>query len=165
MGSTRLDHIHTLVISRHSSLLRQSRKPFEDTRPALWAAAVTQMEQERGLPGNWQFRQDCDRLGPLFWRSQATVLVPFRHAQASSVPRCSSSYLSFTAPILDVDWRNNISFATCSTDQVIYLCKLGDSQPVRSFLGHTVRTHVFSPFILYFRQYRNIFLPERSKCY
>jgi transducin (beta)-like 1 len=29
-----------------------------------------------------------------------------------------------TAPTLDVDWRNNVSFATCSTDKMIYVCKV-----------------------------------------
>ena len=30
-----------------------------------------------------------------------------------------------TAPTLDVDWRNNVSFATSSMDHMIYVCKLG----------------------------------------
>lgn len=29
-----------------------------------------------------------------------------------------------TAPTLDVDWRNNVSFATCSTDKMIFVCKV-----------------------------------------
>jgi transducin (beta)-like 1 len=41
-----------------------------------------------------------------------------------------------TAPTLDVDWRNNLSFATCSTDKMIYVCKLGDTRPVKVFQGH-----------------------------
>ncbi|MCO5571213.1 hypothetical protein L7F22_024948 [Adiantum nelumboides] len=40
------------------------------------------------------------------------------------------------APTLDVDWRNNVSFATCSTDKMIYVCKLGESRPIKSFAGH-----------------------------
>nr|GMD99428.1 F-box-like/WD repeat-containing protein TBL1X isoform X2 [Ipomoea batatas] len=41
-----------------------------------------------------------------------------------------------SAPTLDVDWRNNTSFATCSTDNMIYVCKVGDNRPVKSFSGH-----------------------------
>ncbi|XP_071733299.1 WD40 repeat-containing protein HOS15-like [Rutidosis leptorrhynchoides] len=41
-----------------------------------------------------------------------------------------------TAPTLDVDWRNNVSFATCSTDNMIYVCKVGDNHPVKTFAGH-----------------------------
>ncbi|KAK9830274.1 hypothetical protein WJX72_010750 [[Myrmecia] bisecta] len=41
-----------------------------------------------------------------------------------------------TAPTLDVDWRNNTSFATCSTDKMIYVCKLGEAAPVKTFQGH-----------------------------
>ncbi|KAJ9560139.1 hypothetical protein OSB04_005299 [Centaurea solstitialis] len=40
------------------------------------------------------------------------------------------------APTLDVDWRNNVSFATCSTDNMIYVCKVGDNRPVKTFMGH-----------------------------
>jgi len=41
------------------------------------------------------------------------------------------------APALDVDWQNNLSFASCSTDKSILVCKLGHNHPVKSFLGHT----------------------------
>ncbi|XP_077225009.1 WD-40 repeat family protein [Tasmannia lanceolata] len=41
-----------------------------------------------------------------------------------------------TAPTLDVDWRNNVSFATCSTDNMIYVCKLGETRPIKAFSGH-----------------------------
>uniref|UniRef100_A0A7N0SYU1 Uncharacterized protein n=1 Tax=Kalanchoe fedtschenkoi TaxID=63787 RepID=A0A7N0SYU1_KALFE len=40
-----------------------------------------------------------------------------------------------TGAILDVDWRNNGSFATCS-DNMIYVCKIGESRPVKTFSGH-----------------------------
>ncbi|KAM1088896.1 hypothetical protein ACFX19_016946 [Malus domestica] len=41
-----------------------------------------------------------------------------------------------SAPTLDVDWRNNISFATCSTDTLIHVCKVGEIQPIKTFSGH-----------------------------
>jgi transducin (beta)-like 1 len=39
-------------------------------------------------------------------------------------------------PTLDVDWRNNVSFATSSTDSMIYLCKIGETRPAKTFTGH-----------------------------
>ncbi|KAL0481146.1 transducin (beta)-like 1 [Acrasis kona] len=45
-------------------------------------------------------------------------------------------FRNHTAPTLDVDWRNDVSFATCSTDKMIYVCKLGDQRPMRVFQGH-----------------------------
>lgn len=42
-----------------------------------------------------------------------------------------------TAPALDVDWKNNDTFASCSTDMSINLCKLGSDQPLKTFMGHT----------------------------
>ncbi|MEW5299752.1 MAG: hypothetical protein WDW36_002733 [Sanguina aurantia] len=41
-----------------------------------------------------------------------------------------------TAPTLDVDWRSNNSFATCSTDKLIHVCKLGEKAPTKTFSGH-----------------------------
>lgn len=41
------------------------------------------------------------------------------------------------APALDVDWQNDSSFASCSTDMYIHLCKLGQDKPLKTFRGHT----------------------------
>ena len=41
------------------------------------------------------------------------------------------------APVLDVDWSSHNTFATCSTDQMIYVCRVGEQQPVHRFEGHT----------------------------
>ncbi|KAN0030504.1 hypothetical protein ACTA71_009143 [Dictyostelium dimigraforme] len=41
-----------------------------------------------------------------------------------------------TAPTLDIDWRNNTQFATCSTDKMIYVCEIGKDKPIMSFQGH-----------------------------
>jgi transducin (beta)-like 1 len=39
---------------------------------------------------------------------------------------------------LDVDWRNNTSFASCGSDGLIHVCKLGDIIPFHTFTGHKV---------------------------
>ena len=36
-----------------------------------------------------------------------------------------------------MDWRNSNSFASCSTDKTIFVCKVGEEQPVKKFSGHT----------------------------
>ncbi|KAL6073861.1 Transducin (beta)-like 1 X-linked receptor 1, variant 2 [Balamuthia mandrillaris] len=41
-----------------------------------------------------------------------------------------------SAPTLDVDWKNDICFATCSTDKMIYVCELGKTRPLKCFQGH-----------------------------
>ncbi|EMS47883.1 F-box-like/WD repeat-containing protein TBL1X [Triticum urartu] len=51
---------------------------------------------------------------------------------------CKQQFEFHSAPTLDVDWRNNNSFATCSTDNMIYVCKIGDPRPVKTFSGHQV---------------------------
>uniref|UniRef100_A0A672KMB2 F-box-like/WD repeat-containing protein TBL1XR1 n=1 Tax=Sinocyclocheilus grahami TaxID=75366 RepID=A0A672KMB2_SINGR len=42
-----------------------------------------------------------------------------------------------SAPALDVDWQSNNTFASCSTDMCIHVCKLGQDRPVKTFQGHT----------------------------
>uniref|UniRef100_A0A673JU05 F-box-like/WD repeat-containing protein TBL1XR1 n=1 Tax=Sinocyclocheilus rhinocerous TaxID=307959 RepID=A0A673JU05_9TELE len=44
-----------------------------------------------------------------------------------------------SAPALDVDWQSNNTFASCSTDMCIHVCKLGQDRPIKTFQGHTVR--------------------------
>ncbi|MBA0677735.1 hypothetical protein Goari_019125, partial [Gossypium aridum] len=41
-----------------------------------------------------------------------------------------------SGPTLDVDWRNNVSFATSSTDHMIYVCRIGETRPIKTFAGH-----------------------------
>ncbi|KAL3282912.1 hypothetical protein HHI36_006070 [Cryptolaemus montrouzieri] len=50
---------------------------------------------------------------------------------------CTQQFSYHSAPALDVDWQTNNSFASCSTDQCIHVCKLGMDKPIKSFQGHT----------------------------
>lgn len=40
------------------------------------------------------------------------------------------------APVLDIDWKDDITFATCSHDKTIYVCQLGSPVPLKDFVGH-----------------------------
>ncbi|XP_061082769.1 F-box-like/WD repeat-containing protein TBL1X [Conger conger] len=42
-----------------------------------------------------------------------------------------------SAPALDVDWQNNTTFASCSTDMCIHVCRLGNDRPLKTFQGHS----------------------------
>jgi len=44
-----------------------------------------------------------------------------------------------SAPTLDVDWKDDTTFASCSTDQCIHVCTIGDTTPNKTFTGHEVR--------------------------
>jgi len=50
---------------------------------------------------------------------------------------CTQQFAFHSAPALDVDWQSNNTFASCSTDQCIHVCRLGDARPVKTFQGHT----------------------------
>ncbi|RID53802.1 hypothetical protein BRARA_G01172 [Brassica rapa] len=76
-------------------------------------------------------------------RSISTLIL--KHAKGKSNEKCKDvttldwngeGTLLATGPTLDVDWRNNVSFATSSTDTMIYLSKIGETRPVKTFAGH-----------------------------
>lgn len=51
--------------------------------------------------------------------------------------QCTQQFSFHMAPALDVDWQTNTSFASCSTDQRIHVCKMSVDKPIKSFQGHT----------------------------
>ncbi|PZC87146.1 F-box-like/WD repeat-containing protein TBL1XR1 [Helicoverpa armigera] len=55
----------------------------------------------------------------------------------ASTGQCTQQFSFHLAPALDVDWQTNTSFASCSTDQCIHVCKLNADKPIKSFQGHT----------------------------
>eukprot|EP00878_Enallax_costatus_P043147 GHUV01050890.1.p2 GENE.GHUV01050890.1~~GHUV01050890.1.p2 ORF type:complete len:101 (-),score=22.64 GHUV01050890.1:367-669(-) len=59
----------------------------------------------------------------------------------------ASVLFHLAAPTLDVDWRNHNTFATCSADKHIHVCKIGDDKPLKTFTGHEdeVRSHAGGP--------------------
>ncbi|KAI9299369.1 WD40-repeat-containing domain protein, partial [Cunninghamella echinulata] len=41
-----------------------------------------------------------------------------------------------TLAILDVDWMDNTTFASCSNDKTIYVCRVGLTEPLKKWVGH-----------------------------
>ena len=54
----------------------------------------------------------------------------------ASSGHCEQQFAFHTAPALDVDWQSDITFASCSTDQKIHVCRLNESRPIKTFHGH-----------------------------
>ena len=51
----------------------------------------------------------------------------------SATGNCKQQFAFHSAPALDVDWKSEESFASCSTDKQIHVCQLGQDRPVKSF--------------------------------
>jgi transducin (beta)-like 1 len=49
------------------------------------------------------------------------------------------AFLLHAAPILDLDWKDSETFATCSSDMAIHVCSVPADgiKPIRTFVGHT----------------------------
>lgn len=41
-----------------------------------------------------------------------------------------------SGPVLDIDWKNNTTFASSSYDKTILVCKLNEERPLKTFVGH-----------------------------
>lgn len=84
--------------------------------------------------------------GPIFalkWNSKGTLIVTGGVDKTAIVwdvgtGEVKQQYCFHKAPTLDVDWQSNVCFASCSTDKLIHVCKLGVDKPVRTFQGHKV---------------------------
>lgn len=90
--------------------------------------------------------------GPIFalkWNSKGTLIVTGGVDKTAVVwdvgtGEVKQQFSFHKAPTLDVDWQSNACFASCSTDRLIHVCKLGVDKPVRTFQGHKVRAGVVS---------------------
>lgn len=102
---------------------------------------------------------DNNHLGRSYRRSQTAVSLPLRYKTPNVVMflhGCNvfqylkislSVRLPPTAPALDVDWQSNNTFASCSTDMCIHVCKLGQDRPIKTFQGHTVSVFLLFVFV------------------
>ncbi|ORX58089.1 WD40 repeat-like protein [Hesseltinella vesiculosa] len=41
-----------------------------------------------------------------------------------------------SSAILDVDWMDNTTFASCSSDKMIFVCRVGTSEPIKRWTAH-----------------------------
>ncbi|KAA0186679.1 hypothetical protein HAZT_HAZT001610 [Hyalella azteca] len=83
--------------------------------------------------------------GPIFalkWNKKGNYILSAGVDKTTIIWDASSGhsrqqFAFHTAPALDVDWQTNTSFASCSTDQCIHVCSLGQEKPIKSFKGHS----------------------------
>ncbi|KAI9552266.1 hypothetical protein GHT06_022628 [Daphnia sinensis] len=78
----------------------------------------------------------------LKWNKNGNYILSARFDKTTiiwdaSTSQCTQKFAFHSATALDVDWQSNVSFASCSTDQCIHVCKLGSDKPTKSFQGHT----------------------------
>jgi transducin (beta)-like 1 len=82
--------------------------------------------------------------GPIFsmqWNKSGTALLSGSMDKSAIVwdPSSGAAKQRFnfhTEPTLDVDWRDDSTFATCSSDKFIHVCEVGAQKPVKTFEGH-----------------------------
>lgn len=82
--------------------------------------------------------------GPLFslkWNKKGNYLLTGSVDRKTAIWNAETGKLvkQFTfhdAPTLDVDWKDDDTFASCSTDKMIYMCSIDSSYPVRTYEGH-----------------------------
>ncbi|GAX21127.1 transducin (beta)-like 1 [Fistulifera solaris] len=85
--------------------------------------------------------------GPVFslkWNKRGNYLLSGSYDRTTIVWDVSEStgfivqqFTEHNAPALDVDWKDDETFASCSSDKTVQVCKVGSSKPLKVYLGHT----------------------------
>lgn len=86
--------------------------------------------------------------GPIFslkWNKRGNYILSGSYDTTAIVwdvsqPKSDPVVQQFTdheAPALDVDWRDNESFASCSTDKNVHIYRIGVPTPLKVYKGHT----------------------------
>lgn len=84
--------------------------------------------------------------GPIFslkWNKRGNYLLSGSYDKTTIVWDVSSStgfveqqFTDHEAPALDVDWKDNSTFASCSTDKTVHICRVGSAAPIKVYTGH-----------------------------
>jgi transducin (beta)-like 1 len=85
--------------------------------------------------------------GPIFslkWNRSGNFLLSGSYDKTTIVWDVSGSqgfveqqFRDHYAPALDVDWKDDITFASCSTDKTVNICRVGVARPLKTYRGHT----------------------------
>lgn len=85
--------------------------------------------------------------GPIFslkWNKRGNYLLSGSYDKTTIVWDISGStgfieqqFVDHSAPALDVDWKDDTTFASCSTDKTVHICKVGVEKPLKTYTGHT----------------------------
>lgn len=85
-------------------------------------------------------------IGPIFslkWNKSGNFLLSGSYDKTTIVWDVSGErgeikqqFQHHTAPALDVDWKDDTTFASCSTDKTVLICKVGSNFPLQKFSGH-----------------------------
>ncbi|GFR43966.1 hypothetical protein Agub_g5109, partial [Astrephomene gubernaculifera] len=137
------------VVLHHEA--KQDKTQGKDVTTLDWNAdgSLLATGSYDGLARIWgkdgKLRQTLDKhQGPIFalkWNKRGDLLLSGSVDKTAIVwdaktGEAKQTFDLHTAPTLDVDWRNSTSFATCSTDKLIHVCKLGESRAVKTYAGH-----------------------------
>uniref|UniRef100_H2QY99 F-box-like/WD repeat-containing protein TBL1XR1 n=1 Tax=Pan troglodytes TaxID=9598 RepID=H2QY99_PANTR len=87
----------------------------------------------------------CQHKGPIFalkWNKKGNYILSAGVDKTTIIwdahtGEAKQQFTFHSAPALDVDWQNNMTFASCSTDMCIHVCRLSCDHPVKTFQGHT----------------------------
>eukprot|EP00102_Acyrthosiphon_pisum_P013255 XP_008182769.1 PREDICTED: F-box-like/WD repeat-containing protein ebi [Acyrthosiphon pisum] len=83
-------------------------------------------------------------IGPIFalkWNKRGNYILSAGFDKTTIIwdaasGQCNQQFAFHMAPVTDVDWQSNRSFASCSADTFIHVCRLGVDQPLKTFKGH-----------------------------
>jgi len=155
-GAKASDDVHVDHVSRTSILLEHgpAGQPNKDVTTLEWSSSgeLLATGSYDGVARVWRRTGElihlltCHR-GPIFslkWNKSGNYLLSGSYDKTTIVWEVNNErgvvrqQFSFhQAPALDVDWKNDYTFASCSTDKSVHICQVGAYEPLRTYRGHT----------------------------
>ena len=155
-GAKASDDVHVDHVSRTSILLEHgpAGQPNKDVTTLEWSSSgeLLATGSYDGVARVWRRTGElihlltCHR-GPIFslkWNKSGNYLLSGSYDKTTIVWEVNNErgvvrqQFSFhQAPALDVDWKNDYTFASCSTDKSVHICQVGSYEPLRTYRGHT----------------------------
>jgi transducin (beta)-like 1 len=87
-------------------------------------------------------RQETERLLKVKWNDKGSYILTAGFKLSGftwqgGIARTNKRFKGHTAPVLDVDWKDNSSFASGSMDRNINIYRLASNLPIQTLRGHT----------------------------
>jgi transducin (beta)-like 1 len=157
VDSAKIDDSNDAEISIRSSILTHSQFPcerFKDVTSVTWSpdGQLLATGCYDGMARIWDNQGNLkkelkEHTGPVFslkWNRTGNLILSGSYDRRAIVWDAATgqpikSFLLHSAPVLDVDWKDSDTFATCSSDMAIFICKVSSprSEATRHLQGHT----------------------------
>jgi transducin (beta)-like 1 len=91
----------------------------------------------------WELRRHTSPIFSVKWNKKGDFLVTGSEDETvivwdTTTGQFRQHFKFHSGPVIDVDWKDDVTIASSSVDKVVYVCRLGMLQWLRTYSGHEV---------------------------